>query len=310
MKRCHKIVATLACASVAASALAGCTLPRVEVADLLQDTTVADARAQRADALSPVVAPPDLHEEGTLVVGIKSSAPAPMAALGSDGELRGVDVDVAFALADKLGLSEARFVTVTDAASGLAGGCDVVMGATPDEPATVRVVAPYSHAALGVFSKDAQRQAPADATALAGRTVGVQAASASQAALAALDLDFEQRTYPNLNEAFDALASGEVEVVVCDAGSGAFLGRSHEGVSFLGCVNEPASRGIAVAAGSPLADAVSSAMSQLEADGIVGLVRGRWLGQLPELSDELLVTGLSPRATGDAAQAPDPAPES
>lgn len=40
MKRRHKIVATLACASVAASALAGCTLPRVEVADLLDRKSV------------------------------------------------------------------------------------------------------------------------------------------------------------------------------------------------------------------------------------------------------------------------------
>ena len=76
---------------------------------------------------SAEVAPPVIGEEGTLRVGVNTENP-PLAGMGS-GKIIGIDVDIAAALADELGLKLSVVDVGSDPAGALANGTvDVVLG--------------------------------------------------------------------------------------------------------------------------------------------------------------------------------------
>lgn len=295
MKRNRRdTAAKAAAAALALVVLAGCSIGPVNLDSLVGQTSVAEARAQRRERLVPVVADSDLSEAGALTVGVKSSEAAPLVLRSTtDGSLAGIDVDTAYALADALGLSSVTFVSVPSASAGLASGCDVVMGVDANEDAAVTVVGDYAQSALGVFG-GSSASASVDASDLAGATVAVQSGSVSQAALSKLDLSVDESTYTNLNEAFDALSAGSADYVVCDAYAGAYLACTHDGISFVGTLDDPSSVGVALSPdASSLTAAVRIALEQVQENGVAAIAKARWVGDLPTLTDATKVTGVS-----------------
>ena len=100
--------------------------------------------------------------------------------------------------------------------------------------------------------------------------------------------------FANLNEAFDALDAGTVDYVLCDAYSGAYLAAIHPGIACAGTINDPSAIGIGVASGNAeLQTAVQGALEAISTNGVMGIVRSRWIGSMGNLSGESRVQGLS-----------------
>ena len=260
--------------------------------DLFHQTSVAEARAQARSELTPVVDDSVLKTPGTLTVGVKTAETAPLSLLGTDGSLSGIDVDTAHALADELGLGNVELVSVQNASSALSTTCDIVMGVKEGESPDVTSVGNYAQSALGVFCSQ-EVDAPVPLAELSGKTVGVQASSVSQAALGELGAEVAEQTFSNLNEAFDALAAGTVDYVVCDAYAGAYLSCVTGGGHFAGTLDEPVAVGIGVSASSP-ADfqaQVQGALETIQANGIADIAKSRWVGSFPELTSDTRILG-------------------
>lgn len=307
--RTRNLLAAVMAAALSVVTLAGCSIGPVNLDDVAADfaaigediagmfgpTSVQDAKEQRRSEMTPVVGSSDLHKEGTLTVGIKTTESAPLAILSSDGSYVGIDIDTAYALADQLGLSSVEFVTVSGITAGLEGGCDVVMGAKSSDEGGLTVVESYVQSALGVFARG-DAAAPIDASELSGKTIGVQSGSISQSTLATFDLAYTEQTFANLNDAFEALGKGEVDFVVCDALSGAYLACTLGDISFVGTIDDPVPVGIAVSTSSTnLQSAVQTALDALQTNGVGDIARSRWVGALPTLTEATKVTGLVER---------------
>ena len=113
----------LACAASLA-ALPACSLGPVDLDALMGNgTSVAEAKAAARAARSTTLTADELHTAGTLTVGLLSSESAPLLLSSAD---EGLDVDVAYALADELGV-DCAFVSVTGLSDAY-DACDVVMG--------------------------------------------------------------------------------------------------------------------------------------------------------------------------------------
>lgn len=270
--------------------LGACSIGPVDLDDFLMTTSVADARAARMAELVPAVDDSALKQPGTLTVGIPAIESAPLAVIDSNGSQTGLDVDLAHALADALGLSRVSFVSVTDVVTALQESCDVVMGITADNSWGATLVGNYAQGATGVFSAQGT-VAPVDVSALSGASVGVQQGSVSQRALAELGTGAVETTFSNLNEAFDALLAGTVSYVACDAYSGAYLATAYDGITFAGTLDDPAPTSIAVAS-AELQAPVQAALEEVQANGVGDLLRVSWVGDLPTLTEATKVTGI------------------
>lgn len=304
--RRHRICAIAAAATVAV-ALGGCSIGQVDLDDYVASLpSVEEARAQRNEGMTPVVSGSALREEGKLVVGIPVAQTVPFSTVSDEGERVGLSVNMAHALADELGIPSVSFVTVGDAESALADACDVVIGVEPDDVTDATVLGPFAQSATGVFARG-EVSAPIDASALRGASLGVQEGSVSAVALSNYELNASRVGFTSLNDAFDALESGAVDYVVCDAYSGAYLAAAYADISLAGTLGDPTVVGVAVA-NPELVDAVQAALETIQTSGLGTVARASWVGDFPELTTDLCVTGLveraeEPESDGDAEDA-------
>ena len=295
-------IAACAAASLALTGvLAGCSIGPVNLDDFFGTPSVAEAREARRSTLSPVVTSDALHQADTLTVGILTSETAPLVLTSSSGEQAGIDIDLAYALADELGLGSVAFVSVDDVDGALSESCDVVMGVDAASAGSATVAGSYVQSATALFTKG-EVTAPIDASALAGATIGVQGGSVSESVLDDYATGATVSTFANLNEAFDALEQGEVNYVLCDAYAGAYLATAYPGTTFAGTLDEPVPVGVAVGTGE-LQSAVQGALDAIQSNGVGDIVRSRWVGALPSLSSDLRVTGLAEAPVADTTDA-------
>lgn len=266
-----------------ASALAEVTAPAV---------TWQEARDAQATRNAPAVSAPTVVRDGYLTVGVRTGVEqAPFAALADDGTLVGLDVDLSAALAEEMGL-KVRYVAVTDADEALGTSCDVLMDASSAEvPGTV-VVGSYAQRAAALYHRG--EPVVASVTSLSGARVAVQLGSSSAAALADAGTGAQELPEENLNACFEALKAGEADYVACDAAAGAYLAEGYDDVSLAGTLDVPVAVGVAVSSNNPaLQSAVQEAFGTISANGVLDLVRGRWLGDADDLTAESQVRGLS-----------------
>lgn len=241
-------------------------------------------------ALQPKLAPPTIKQAGTLRAAVDLSNP-PLA--GNDnGKQSGIDVDVASALAEKLGL---KLELVDVKASGIAT-------AIADHSADIALSAPYSSELLsrasiaGTYLTDgpalfvsratsASLDPSATVRALKAAKVGAQQGSESYWALL-IDVGPDGVTpYPTLRSALEALRKGEVQYVGGDALVGAYIARDVPEVRFAQQLGSARPLGVAVATdNSSLSDAVRTTLDQLAADGVLDAIRSKWVGTLPRLN--------------------------
>lgn len=238
----------------------------------------------------PAVAPPVIKTAGELAVGVDLQVP-PFA--GTDeGQQAGLDIDVASALAEQLGLA-VRFVDVppSEAATALAQGDVDVMMSVPLSDASASAVAlagAYAFDGPAFFVSTGSTESVEPSLTIQGiSTLPVAAQQGSEAYwLLSSELDPEDvKSYDTLRAALDDLVAGEVPVVAGDAFVGAYIMRDMPGVHFAGQLRPAGPLSVAVSADNvELGDAVRAALDTLAADGVFDAVRRKWVGDLPELA--------------------------
>lgn len=283
-RRVRQTLVVLATSVACVLALTGC-------GPFASSPGVEEASREAAESLTPVVSGDALVQEGTLTVGVDTSTVnAPYFILGDDSTLSGMDVDLASALAQQLGL-QVRFVSIDDPETALGTTCDVIFEAEDGDIADATVVGSSSQSSVALFHRGEAETVTLDD--VNGKTVGVQEGSVSQGVLENSNLSVTARTYSNLNEAFNALEAGTLDYVLCDAYSGAYLAVSYGDITFAGNLDVPVTRGVAVLqSNTELAQAVSSAMQTMSESGITSLARVRWVGTLPDLTSDTVVSGV------------------
>jgi polar amino acid transport system substrate-binding protein len=240
-------------------------------------------------ALEPIVAPPVIGTAGVLKAGVDLDYP-PFA--GTDkGEDAGIEVDVAAAIAERLGLTlELVDIKPNELAAALNGGTvDIMLGATGIADA---VLADATNAGSYLINGPAFFAVAVEESAVTtitvadvpGKRVAVQNASP---AFWTMETDFGEgfaQPYPTLREAFDALVAGDADVLVGDAAVCAYIARDYPTVAFAGQFGPARPLGISVKKDTmELEAAVRGALDSLAADGTLDTIRSKWLGDLPRL---------------------------
>ncbi len=272
MRRASTLIALFAAAAVALSA-AGC-----------------GAQPKKAQ-LQPKVSPPAIREAGTLKAGVDIAYP-PFGGTDS-GQQAGIDVDVAGALAERLGLKLTIVpVKASDAATALAdGSADVVLSVPFSDEAVsnVSLAGSYISDAPGFFvASDGTASAAPTLTivtlppppAQVGVQMGSQAFWRLTEALGARAV----KPYPTLRAALDAVSRGGASVAAGDALVGAYIARDYPNIRFAGQMEPAVLLGVAVTPDNAvLGDAVRSALDGLAADGVFDTIRVKWAGNLARL---------------------------
>lgn len=234
---------------------------------------------------SPVVNTPTIGTEGTLYVGVDTTN-APLAGTTSTGgKIVGIDVDVASALADELGL-KVKFVDVgSDAASALNDGTvDIVMGVNKSTAdGSFWVSDEYIPTTVALFTKSSNSSVPTN-----DQQPKVAAQVSSTSAWAVTN-EFENGTLTTTNDlksAFDALTDGQVDYVASDAVKGLYsASRDELDVHIVAAMQTVSGYGIGVLdSNATLKQAVSDALSSISSDGVINVIETKWLGTPLDLS--------------------------
>jgi ABC-type amino acid transport substrate-binding protein len=265
-------VLALLAAAVVLSALAGC------------------APATTQQSVTPQVKPPAIKQAGTLKAGVDLAYP-PFGGV-DQGRNAGLDVDVASALAEKLGL---KLVIVdikpSEAASALADGrADVVLSVPYEGEWLTRTSLQGTYVADGpaLFRvKDASQTAELTSTAEGlpvGLRYGVQEGSPAVWTISSAIGTDTTTPFSTLREALTALGQGQVDVVAGDALVGAYIARDIPKLEFATQLGPAVALGVAVSTSNlTLGEKVRAALDELAADGVLDALRTKWVGQLPVL---------------------------
>ncbi|NTU70570.1 MAG: amino acid ABC transporter substrate-binding protein [Coriobacteriia bacterium] len=257
--------------------------------------------------LQPKVAPPVVKEAGVLRAGVDIDYP-PFG--GTDqGQQAGLDIDVAAALAERLGLKLVVVpVVASEAATALAAGTvDIVMSVpfTAESLSNVTLAGSYLSNAPGFFVAT-ESTAPVEPTLTmatlppAPEKVGAQRSSDAYWKLLRELGEEGVSAYPTLREAFDALSRGEVTVIAGDTLVGAYIGRDYPLVHFAGQLESATLLGVGVVPeNEELTTATREALDGLAADGVLATLRTKWVGDLAKL--EVAETAGSGATTATAA---------
>lgn len=270
MKHRVSLIGVFACAVCLVMTLAGCS----------------QSTAYTPETLNPTVSSPTIGKDNTLRVGIGGGAPF-YVSTNSSSAASGLDVDMAAALADQLGL-KLEVVSLgtgeVDVQSALAkGDVDIVMSATSsDKGDSVWVSDPYTQTGIALFAS------PGTAAPSKSDAPKIAAQSSSTSAWAVTNAFGEDALVAN-SDLLSALSSVETKsatYVAADAviGSYAALGQNVdvEPVAVLGTVG---GYGVAASASNTdLQKAISDALATISGNGVANVVCSKWLGSAIDLS--------------------------
>jgi polar amino acid transport system substrate-binding protein len=243
------------------------------------------ASSDTGPALKAKVATPVIGKEGVLRAAVDLSYP-PFG--GADkGTKAGLDVDVASALAEKLGL-KLEIVDAKPEAGALLlreKKVDVMIAALPIDRAVqldVAFAGSYINDGPAVFGLG---ETTMTIDALAGRTVAVQKESVAYWLLAEQYGEDALTIVPTLRDAIGAAASSQVEFAAGDGIVGAYLLRDFPKARFNGQLAPAVPLGVAVGKEGPaLEQAVRQALDELAAQGVLETLRRKWMGDVPRLA--------------------------
>jgi polar amino acid transport system substrate-binding protein len=267
------------------------------------------------------IAPPSITQEGTLRVGVDSSH-APFAGL-SDGKTVGIDVDVAAALSERMGL-KLEVVDIRDqemSALLKEGTVDVIMGVQGDAATAFSEaqVGPYLVDGPAIFTVGLTDEPQGfSSEQLDGMKIVAQEGSLSAWQVGKEYGEANLLTYPSLNNVFDELAAGTVSYAAADAVVGSFLAVQYENIRCEGLLSDLQGVYLGVATEKQeLATALTEALKGLRDDGSLQVIVAKWLGPVSAqtvLSTQAIVSltpgdtsatttdgGTTNAATGDSA---------
>lgn len=240
-------------------------------------------------ALDPAIAPPLIAEAGVLRAGVDTTYP-PFAGV-DEGVEAGIDVDIAAAVAERLGLRlelvPLKPAEITEALTD--GRVDIALGATAITDAAladVSTAGSYLIDGPALFSivPSGTPEPAIDPAALGGMRVGVQKESPAYWTLESdYGTDFAV-VYDTLRDALEALEAGEVDVVVGGAAVGAYIARDLTDVRIVGQMGPASPLGVVVRKDAAELEAeVRTVLDALAAEGVVDTITRKWLGDFPKL---------------------------
>lgn len=264
MKRASVLVATLVVALSMAVALVGCSSGTYT--PQMKDQAVSNSA---------------LKSSGTLRVGVNASN-APYAA-ESSGSIVGIDVDIAAAIADEMGLK----LELVDVGSSVDSAftkdnVDIVMGVSKSSSAYWTSDS-YMSSAVALFSLTQNATAPTSSGAFS-----VAAQSSSMSAWEVSDHYGESclRNTTDLQSAFESLQTGSVNYVAADSTIGEYVVHSSTVQAYpVALLQDPSSYSVAATTtNTALQQAVSEALSSLKSGGIINVIQKKWLGDQADIS--------------------------
>ncbi|MBP0714191.1 cystine ABC transporter substrate-binding protein [Burkholderia sola] len=240
-------------------------------------TSFAAATAHAADLLDQV------KQRGTLRVGLEGTFP-PFNSKNPQGELVGFDVDIAKAVAAKLGV-KAEFVTTewSGIIAGLqAGKFDVIanqVGITDKRKETLDFSPAYTFSSAQLIQRKDDTREFKSLDDLKGKKLGV-ALGTNYMDMAKSVPGIDVKTYPGAPEYLRDLAAGRLDAALNDRLMLAYLTKNSQLPLRPGAnVGSANPSGIPFKKGNPkFQKAIDDAMTQLEADGTFTKISDKWFG--------------------------------
>lgn len=225
----------------------------------------------------------DVKARGTLRIGLEGTFP-PFDSKDSKGELVGFDVDVAKAVARRLGLKP-EFVTTewSGIIAGLqAGKFDVIVnqvGVTDARKQVLDFSPPYTYSAAQLIQREDDPRQFKSLGELKGKKLGVGLGSNFEAMAKAVP-GIDVKTYPGAPEYLRDLAAKRLDAALNDRLMLAYLMKTS---------NLPLRAGATLQGGTPsaipfrkgnpkFAQAIDNAIKELQADGTLAKISNTWFG--------------------------------
>ena len=263
MKRASKLFVALVAVVCLSVALCGCSSSDYKPEKKQQ--TVADSM---------------LVKSGTLTVGVNANN-APYSAQSS-GSIVGIDVDVAAAVADELGLDLELVDVGSDPESAISGGTvDMVMGVS-SAGSSYSVTSSYRTSGAAVFAADSSAALPT-------KKKSKIAAQASSLSAWEVSDRYGKKSLVETNdlaEAFTDVSNGTTQYAASDSTIGAYVAHTSGVTVYPICLLEKAtSYGIGISTTkSELQTSVDTALEGLVDGGMVKVINSRWVGDAADIS--------------------------
>jgi L-cystine transport system substrate-binding protein len=251
------------------------TLKKIVMAGLIGATCIAaTAHAELLD---------DVKQRGTLRIGLEGTFP-PFNSKDSKGDLVGFDVDIAKAVAAKLGVKP-EFITTEWSAiiAGLqAGKFDVIVnqvGITDKRKESLDFSRPYTYSNAQLIQRKDDSREFKSLEDLKGKKLGVGLGT-NYMDMAKSVPGIDVKTYPGAPEYLRDLAAGRIDAALNDRLMLAYLLKNSQLPLRTGAnVGNGNPSGIPFKKGNPkFAKALDDAMAQLEADGTFSTISQKWFG--------------------------------
>jgi polar amino acid transport system substrate-binding protein len=251
---------------------------------------------------TPKLSPPVIAKPGVLTAVVDMKYPPFAGAVGA--RKAGLDIDVAAAIADQLGLKLELVDASAIAGAALVqtGTADIVLGGLTIEQAVGSQLAfagSYVSDGPAVF---ASTESSVTTATLGTMRVGVQKGSMAYWMLLDQYGPEPLVEFPTLAQAFDAAEAGTVDAVGADALVGAYMLRDRPKLAFVAQIGTASPLGVGVSVAKPkLESEVRAILDRLAAEGVLSTLRRKWVGELPPLQ---LATGseeASSTPSGDAS---------
>lgn len=251
---------------------------------------------------TPALASPAIGKDGTLRVGVNAAAPPLAGQPNSSTKIVGIDVDIAAALADSLGLKLEIIDVGTDPEAALEEErVDVVMGINQsDSDVTFWKSSPYLPTGVALFAASADASIPSDSST---PSIAAQVSSTSSWQVTNEFGDEALVSVEDLKSAFSSLDEGQVDYVAADAVRGAYVahGEGYD-AAIVALMQTPGGYCIGVLdTNDELKQAISDALTSLTGNGIVSVIEMKWLGAPLDLSSTPLTAGTEASSTTDTS---------
>lgn len=220
---------------------------------------------------------PSILEDGKLKVGVDFGNP-PFA--GDTAKSSGIDIDIAAAIADELGLNIEYVDVGSSPELALENNkVDMVMGMSKSTKITETWKSnPYIQNACALFAKSGLSAIPTkDGADKISAQMASQSALVAQAQFNVANIKLEN----SLSSSFESLAKGEVQYVAADTTSGAYYAKNAEmDVNIVALISKPSGFCIgAKKANTKLAESINSIIDTLSKNGTLSLIEKKWLGK-------------------------------
>ena len=249
------------------------------------------------------VSKPTIANDGVLRVGVNANN-APLAGQSSSSQkVVGIDVDMAAAIADEMGLSLEIVDVSTDASGALTQGTvDMVMGISKSDSTTSFWKSnAYLSSAVALFAQPSNTTTPTNDT---STRIGVQVSSNSAWVTTNEFSNAEAVASSDLKSAFSSLQSGSVNYVAADAVVGTYVAKNASiDTNIVGILQSEGGYCVGVLDGNTqLKQAIATALSTISSNGVSDVIQKKWLGKKMDLSSVKVLGSTASNASSDTQE--------